>query len=283
MRIVVFTDLDATLLDSVTYSWNPAAEALDALRRRDASVVLVSSKTFAEMELLHRELDLVDPFVVENGGGIAFTHGSPVASELISCGTASSILNRGEFSLLALGAPYAELVRALEEISLETSFPLRGFASMSDMEVASLTGLRLQEAARARIREFDEPFTVADDSLSTVRKIQEAAGVRRLTAVKGGKFWHLLGHHGKGMAVSILIEAYRRVYPRLYTVGLGDSPNDFPFLELVDRPVLLGDSEAILAVPETLGAMRRNPTVGPAGWNEAMFGILDEMDARTPE
>ncbi|MBW2618114.1 MAG: HAD hydrolase family protein, partial [Deltaproteobacteria bacterium] len=42
---VVFTDLDGTLLDDQTYSYDEAAPALEKCRRLGAGVVLASSKT----------------------------------------------------------------------------------------------------------------------------------------------------------------------------------------------------------------------------------------------
>ncbi|MFH1116554.1 MAG: HAD hydrolase family protein, partial [Pseudomonadota bacterium] len=116
MKIVVFTDLDATLLDSDTYSWAPARESLQALKESDASVILVSSKTFAEMESLHRELELHDPFVIENGGGIFFHRESSVLSHISNL-SRHPAREYGRFVLLSLGTEYEGLVRSLAEIS----------------------------------------------------------------------------------------------------------------------------------------------------------------------
>ena len=69
-RLLVVTDLDGTLLDHETYSYAEAAPALAELRRRGIPLVLASSKTRAEMELLHAELGLSDPFICENGAAI---------------------------------------------------------------------------------------------------------------------------------------------------------------------------------------------------------------------
>lgn len=67
-RLLVFSDLDGTLLDHTTYSYAPARPALAALRARDALLILASSKTAAEMLPLHQELDLGEaPMIVENG------------------------------------------------------------------------------------------------------------------------------------------------------------------------------------------------------------------------
>jgi mannosyl-3-phosphoglycerate phosphatase len=276
MKPLVFTDLDATLLDSDTYSWAPATDALEALKERRASIVLVSSKTFAEMEPLHDELRLNDPFVVENGGGIVFRSELPIARQLQALGKATDSVLKGDLLMLPLGVRYDHLVTALAEISLETGIPLKGFATMSVDEVASLTGLGISEAERAKLRDFDEPFVIPDRADMPQDLIEAVAKQRGLTAVQGGRFWHLIGHEGKGRAVSLLIEAFRRQHSEVITIGLGDSPNDYPFLELVDIPVVLGAAHRGIILPESLKKARLTSETGPTGWNGAILAWLSE-------
>ncbi len=279
MKTVVFTDLDGTLLDSETYSWTPAAEALDALKERRASIVLVSSKTFAEMEPLHGELGLDDPFVVENGGGIVFSSEMSTTGQLVALGKATHPFPQGSLLMLPLGVRYEHLLSALAEISRETGILLRGFSEMSPEEVASLTGLGIREAERALIRNFDEPFLVTERAGMPEDVIENAARQRGLTAVEGGRFWHLLGHEGKGRAVSLLIEAFRAEFGNLVTIGLGDSPNDYPFLELVDIAVVLGGAEREVMLPGSLTNARLTSEGGAEGWNRAMLAWLTTEDA----
>jgi len=65
---VVFTDLDGTLLDHSSYSFEAARPALEGLRARRIPVVPCTSKTRAEVEEIRTRLRNRDPFVVENGG-----------------------------------------------------------------------------------------------------------------------------------------------------------------------------------------------------------------------
>ena len=74
-NLIVFTDLDGSLLDSTTYSFKAATPALNALREQGIPLVLVSSKTRAEMEPLRQRLGHCDPFIVENGGAVFVPHG----------------------------------------------------------------------------------------------------------------------------------------------------------------------------------------------------------------
>lgn len=278
MKIVVYTDLDATLLDADTYSWEPARPALEALRKRDSAIVLVSSKTVAEMLPLHRELGLQDPFVVENGGGVVMERTSPFSSYVQRQGLPIEDLGADDLVLIPLGTRYEMLLRELAEIKAEAGCEVRGFSSMSDAEIAQLTGLSLTDAGNARTRDFDEPFMIVEGAGDREASLRRAARHRGLIVVSGGRFLHLIGHEGKGRAVSLLMGAYNEVHDEVRTIGLGDSPNDYPFLELVDIPVLVG-------VPAESASLRQRPAnvrlyrlPGPHGWNAAVLEALAEVD-----
>ncbi|MCZ7625281.1 MAG: HAD-IIB family hydrolase [Candidatus Methylomirabilis sp.] len=66
--LVIFTDLDGTLLDYKTYSFDPARDALEKVRQRGIPLVLCTSKTRAEVARYRQRLNNDDPFIVENGG-----------------------------------------------------------------------------------------------------------------------------------------------------------------------------------------------------------------------
>lgn len=277
MKLLICTDLDGTLLDAETYSWRAAQPALQLLKFYECPIILVSSKTLAEMVPIQRDLGIVDPFIVENGGGIVFRPGTPVAAVLASQGRSSDVVGNGDLMMLPMGKKYQDLLVTLEEISSEVGSPLPGFGSMSDTEVSALTGLPLEEAARARVRHFDEPFIALREAPGLDDHIEQAAVRRGMMAVKGGRFWHLMGHGGKGEATSMLIECYRYLYGQIVVVGLGDSPNDFPFLEIVDIPVLLGMASGPASLPLTLPRRCRLGKPGPQGWSDAVLDILSEM------
>jgi len=274
MKIVVFSDLDATLLDPETYSWKPAERAIEALRKREAALVMVTSKTLSETVSLHEQLGFDDPFVFENGGGIAIRKDRPLREHLLSWEPKIEEFHREDFAVFALGTRYELLVRALGEISAEVGTPLFGFSAMSDEEVATATGLSAEQAAKSRMRLFDEPFVISQESAALVAKVQAAATRRGLAVVKGGRFWHLIGHSGKEKAVSILLTGFRKRYGEAVSIGLGDSPNDFPFLQLVGIPIILGKpskAEPASSLPERA---HRYDVPGPNGWNQAVLDTL---------
>jgi mannosyl-3-phosphoglycerate phosphatase len=69
-HILIFTDLDATLVDHDTYDFEAARTTLEMLRNKTVPVIICSSKTHAEIEVYRKRMDLRGPFIVENGGAI---------------------------------------------------------------------------------------------------------------------------------------------------------------------------------------------------------------------
>ena len=108
--MVVFTDLDGTLLRHEDYSWLPARAALAELRRRRIPLVIASSKTRAEIVRWRSRLGNRDPFISENGGALCIPPGAtPRTIPLAS-------MNRG-YLCVRFGAGYPRLRGCLKIIS----------------------------------------------------------------------------------------------------------------------------------------------------------------------
>src|SRR5512140_1360174 len=263
--MVVFTDLDATLLDHATYSFEPARPALDALAAAGVPVVLCTSKTRAETELWRRALENPHPFVIENGGAALIPlgyFGPDVRYDRIE----------GGYGVLEFGLPIAETRSALGAIRAATGLPLRGFGDMAVEEIAERCGFSLEYAELAARREYDEPFVGTGLlTLGAVVREAEAAGLRVVT---GGRFHHLVGGTDKGLAVRTLRGLFDRGGEPFLAVGLGDSPNDQPMLREVGLPVLVRRPDGRYADAVGLPGLIVAPYAGPEGWREAVLGIL---------
>jgi mannosyl-3-phosphoglycerate phosphatase len=264
---VIFTDLDGSLLDHDTYSWAEADEALSLCRRKNVPVVMVSSKTGAEMVVLAEAMRLSAPFISENGGGIfvpekAFDH--PPDGAIYKAGLWK----------YALGTPHAELVSALRLIREELGWDIRGFSDMDAGEISRLTGLGIREARLAAQRDFDEPFVVLDQVKPDVESLTRAARMRGLHVTAGGRFFHLHGASDKGRAMENVMRWYRTSRGAVTAVALGDSPNDFPMLERADYPVLIRSQRAFPELRQKIPRLIVTDQVGPKGWNQAVLDIL---------
>jgi mannosyl-3-phosphoglycerate phosphatase len=261
-KTVIFTDLDASLLDPKTYSFKEAMPALKLIREKGIPLVLCSSKTRPELELYRKRLQNKDPFVAENGGAVFV----PAGYFTILMGSAL----REEYVISAFGTSYEDLRTELARLRENMHLPVKGFGDMSVEEIAALTGLPQEEAALARAREFSEPFVFEQGVDERFLKAIEDRGLHWTQ----GKLYTLMGDHDKGSAVRLLKRWYESERGTLITIGLGDGLNDLALLKEVDHPVLIqredGSYDPRIEVPHLIRARG----VGPAGWNRALLELL---------
>lgn len=267
--LVVFSDLDGTLLDHDSYSFAPAEPALRLLRDKGIPLVLCSSKTRPEIEAVRSALGNDEPFIAENGGAVFLPAGRFPLESLPA-------RRLPGYDVVEFGTPYARLVEAIEGISRRFPGKLRAFHELTAGEVAGLTGLSPEDAGLALRREYDEPFVLSDPSLGEA--VRETVRPFGLTVVRGGRFFHLTGDNDKGRCVRFLSLLYALFLGRPVTsIGLGDSANDRPLLEAVDYPVLVrkpgGKYDPAVRLPGIFLA----PGEGPEGWNAAILDLVPRL------
>jgi mannosyl-3-phosphoglycerate phosphatase len=264
-NLIIFTDLDETLLERRTYSFQQAEPALALLREKGIPLVICSSKTMPEIERYCDQLDNHHPFVSENGGGI-----------FIPDGYFKDYLNytpesHGIYDEITLGTPYDELRGALSELKAE-GFNVRGFGDMDAGEVSSLTGLGPEEAELSLRRDFDEPFTY-DGDIDALRDSIRRKGLQ----LTEGRFFHLIGGYDKGKAVEVLKNLYRAALGEITTAALGDSPTDIPMLGCVDYPIVVRKDDGSYDSRVEVPGLIRAEGIGPAGWNSAVMELVKKF------
>ena len=272
MRQVVFADLDGTIFDMVTYSYEKSLAGINRLKEMGAPLIFCSAKTRAEQEVYRRKLGIFHPFIVENGGAIFIPRGYfPFSFEYHK--------SVAELLVIELGTPYKEVRQLLVKVRKEGGFQFRGFGDMSDEEVAEETGLDIESAKLAKQREYDETVVVASETKQShisageidkfLQKIKQAG----LNWTHGGRFYSIMGDNDKGKAVKIATGLYREMWGEIETIGLGDSLNDLPMLSVVDIPVLVQKKDSSWESID-LPRLRRIQGIGPEGWSRAIEEIM---------
>lgn len=269
--LLVFTDVDGTLLDHHTYSFSAARDALALLAREGVPLILCSSKTRAELEVLQRELAIVHPFISENGGAVFLPEGYfPFAVR-----GARAV---GGHLAIDFGVPYADVVGRLRATASALGIGVTGFHDLEDEGVARLCGLPVERARLARQREYDEAFLVhGPDAPGARRRLVQALEAGGLRCTTGGRFDHVSGRTDKARGLMVLRMLYRLArHRRIVTVGLGDGLNDLALLREVDIPIVVRNQAG-----RDSGALRRHlpfsrltSATGPSGWNEAIDQVV---------
>jgi mannosyl-3-phosphoglycerate phosphatase len=266
-KYIIFTDMDGTLIDHDTYSYEAALPALELISQRNIPLIFCTSKTRAELEVYSRELHIHHPLISENGGAIFIPIGYFNFSYEFDKTT-------DRYHIIELGESYELLRNILKKICIRIDCEVIGFGDMDVKQVSSECGLDMQSAALAKKRDYDEAFIILSPPEKAAQLEQEIL-IMGFNYTKGGRFYHIMGCNDKGKAVSILSSLYRQKWPDVTTIGLGDSLNDLPMLKEVDIGILLQKPGAIYDPAITEPSIRKGDGVGPAGWNRELINILE--------
>lgn len=249
--MIVFTDLDGTLLDHGSYDHAAAQPALDRLRKLGIPVVLASSKTAAEIAPLRDKLGFAHcPAIVENGAGLL-----PIGEATVA------------------GDDYTRIRATLDTLPPDLRGPFLGFGDMGPEGVAEATGLSPDQAALAVARQFSEPGLWLGDAPAGAAFIRALAD-NGVSAREGGRFLTLSLGRTKADQMGAILQGLHGAF----SVALGDAPNDVEMLEAADLGIIVANPHRP-PLPQLQGEMQghiiRTTLAGPQGWNAAMLDLLD--------
>ncbi|RJQ22601.1 MAG: HAD-IIB family hydrolase [Nitrospiraceae bacterium] len=269
-NLIIFTDLDGTLLDYDTYSFEKALPALQLIREKHIPLVICSSKTRIEIEHYRKKLGNSHPFISENGGGIF------IPKNYFNLRVESLEFREEQedtYTVIRLGARYDDLRKAMEQLRSE-GFNVRGFGDMTVKEISDVSGLSIAEAAMAKERDFDEPFFF-DGENHELPRLFEAVKAKGLKHTQG-RFLHILGNSDKGRAAAVLIDLYKKELGEITTLAIGDSLNDVPMLEKVDCPVIVRKHDGEHDERISIANLVKEDGTGPEGWARAVLRFIGE-------
>ncbi|MCY4358792.1 MAG: HAD-IIB family hydrolase [Gammaproteobacteria bacterium] len=257
--LLIFTDLDGTLMEHETYSMQAASEALAELNSRRIVPILNSSKTQQEMLAIQQRLGIDGPYICENGAALF---------NVSCCGPKK----QGK----VFGTPLSHWLNRVHQLRDQMKVRFEGFSDWTGTEIASLTGLNKDQAELSRQRQFSEPI-LWKDTAARFDEFCEALKAIDLQLTKGGRFVSIQGHFDKSTAMHWLRKEIAG--SDAITVALGDSPNDYAMLNAADIAVIIKSAKSDQIELNKPQYIIRSQWPGPAGWQEAIMEILSRMDS----
>jgi mannosyl-3-phosphoglycerate phosphatase len=266
--LVIFCDPDGSLLDHRMQPCGPTCEALEALADRCIPVVLCSSRTRAELELIQQEFCFRHPFISESGGAVYIPRGYFSA-------TSESAKIPG-YDVVPFGAPHQHVVETLQRTAKQLAIAVRSFNGMTVQEVADECRLSLAEARLAQLREYGEPFRILASDPAVHNRLLNALRRPGLRSVDGGRFHHLSAGADMRRSIRTLATLYRQHCGDILTLGVSAGVGDPSLLCEVDIPILVLNQDV-----DTAHALRKAPTAritreaGALGWDEAILSVIE--------
>lgn len=277
MKLLIFTDLDGSLLDHHNYSFSPAESLLKQLAGAGVPVIPNTSKTRAELAVIRKNLPGNDPFIVENGGAAYLPASSSLAISV-------NLIKKEGLYCKAFTRPRVFWLEKLAKLAPELQKMFQGFSEMSVEDLIRHTGLSTEEARLAREREYNEPilWLGSEKEKETVIQLLVADGG---VVLEGGRFLHLGGETDKAKAMHWLRAAYQEEEPdeQFTTIALGDSGNDRDMLEQADLAVVI--KSPVHPYPELKRSegVYYTEKVGPEGWVEGIMHHLNSLNIQLEE
>ncbi len=267
--VLIFTDLDGTLLNQDDYLYDEALPTIHKLQSAQIPIIPVTSKTQAEVASICSEIGLNDPFITENGSAIFMSKNE----DRFNLPLMTTEDNRYYYHLLGFNYESARIV--LQQMSATLQTNLIGFGDLSVKEICQLTGLSVTEGERAKQRDFSEPFLTPKNI--PAKLLLQTASLYNCTVVVGDRFSHLISQNsGKGNAVKWLLNNYKLKRKKTITIGLGNTPNDISLLENVDIAIVVPGKKGVHQ-----GLQHKNWRIaqasGSKGWSLAVEKIISQI------
>lgn len=256
-RLIIFTDLDGTLLDHESYRFDAASEALDKINRLSIPLIINSSKTYAEIVAIQQELNICQPFISENGAAV---HWPENTIEGLVWHSQSFAISR------------ERVLSVLSTLTKEHGVKYLGFAQCDVEALQALTGLSSDEAKRANLRGFSEPL-LWQDSNEALKLFSEALAQHQLFIQQGGRFLSVMSEANKANAMQWLCNHLGGDWQ---TIALGDSPNDELMLNAADIAVVIQSPRSADVRVDQCKQVIHTQLSGPEGWQWAMDKLLPD-------
>ena len=269
--IVIFTDLDGSLLDHHNYSHAAADGLLAELEEGAIPVIPVSSKTRSELLELRRELGNRHPFIAENGAAVYIPDGyfgfRPAET-----------LERAGYLVREFSQPRQHWLDKLQQVADRFPGDFSSFADLDSETIAEWTGLSLEAARRASQREYGEPIRWFGSETAKADFVATMQGMGA-TLLQGGRFLHLSGDCDKGRALAWLNRQYAmETGEEPLSIAIGDSQNDAAMLEAADHALIIQSPSHPSPELKRTDKVLISEAFGPQGWNEGVRKILTTIE-----
>ncbi len=267
--LLIFTDLDGSLLDHHNYRHDEADALLTQLADAAIPVIPVSSKTRSEIERLRYSLNNAEPFICENGAAICIPAG------YFTDQPAETVIDQ-QYWLKTFVKPRQHWLNIISNLKPQFGIDFTSFADAGIDGIIAMTGLDVHAAARAAHREYGEAIAW-HGSPARQKLFIEALQKAGAQVLQGGRFLHVSGACDKGQALQWLTQQYQYFYPqkKWQTLAIGDSDNDIAMLQQADLALLIPSPVHGLPTLKQRAGMFIAPHTGPRGWAAGVQVILN--------
>ena len=252
-KVLIFTDLDGSLLHRDTFEFGEIKDYLKQIISKGIFVIPNSSKTDKEILEFSYDLGLSLPYICENGAAI---HGL-------------DLLNKDLPKELILSREKEDVINVFKNIvPIKIQKKCKWLSEMDKKNQSLIFGLKDKKLKMALDRKYTIPFIFSGTKKekNQLSKIIKKDG---LCLQEGGRLINLTDRVNKAKALQVFVRFYKKYYKNVKTVAVGDNYNDLDMLKTSDFPCLVfNDKFTLDEIPINNLITTNKPS--PEGWADVI-------------
>ena len=260
-QIIIFTDLDGSLLNKDTFRFDEIEDYFRELVSKGIKIIPNSSKTEAELSDFNKLYNFNLSFIAENGSSI---HGL-------------NLIHGNLPNFISMGRTLDKIYEIYKEnIPNDLKQKIILISKLNYKEQEKIFGLPLDKIKLAMKRNHSIPikFTGSEVEKNELTKIINDAG---LTVQTGGRIMNICDNVNKSKAIIKTLELIKNeIKNEVITIGVGDNQNDIDMLKETDYSCLVKndnfDSSLI-----NIDNLIKSSEPSPMGWADVIKTAIQKI------
>ena len=260
-KILIFTDLDGSLLHRDTFKFDEIKDYLKQLISKGIFIIPNTSKTEKEILEFNNELGSSLPYISENGSAINGLDllNSNLPKELI--------LSREKDSLI-------KIFRELVPVNLQNK--CKWLSEMDKKKQSLIFGLEDDKLKMALDRKYTIPF-LFEGNKSERNELSKIIKNKGLALQEGGRVINLTDKVNKAKALQVFVRFFKKNNKNVKTIAVGDNYNDLDMLKTSEFPCLVfNDKFTLDEIPIKNLITTNKPS--PEGWADVIKKALVKVN-----
>ncbi len=260
-KILIFTDLDGSLLDRETFKFDKIKNYIIHLLSEGIFIIPNSSKTEKEIISFNRELGFELPYISENGSAII----------------GLNLLNKNFPNKIILSREKDDLIkifntRVPESLKNKCKLVLK----MDKKKQNSILGLSGTSLKNATNRNYTIPFLFEGSKIEK-GKLSKILKSHSLTLQEGGRVINLCDNVNKVKSMNKVVRIYKKIETNTKVIAVGDNYNDLDMLKNSDLPCLVFNDKFRLDQININNLLVSNKP-SPEGWADVIKKALVKLN-----
>ena len=260
-KILIFTDLDGSLLHRDTFKFDIIKDYLIKLLFKGIYIIPNTSKTEKEILEFNNELGSDLPYISENGASIK----------------GLNLLNSNLPKELILSREKDNLIKIFQEsVPIDLQNKCKWVSGMDKKKQSLIFGLKDEKLKIALDRKYTVPFKF-EGSKSEKNELSKIVKKKGIALQEGGRVINLTDKVNKAKALQVFVRFFKKNNKNVKTIAVGDNYNDLDMLKVSDYPCLVFNDKFTLDQIPINDLITTNKS-SPEGWVDVIKMALVQVN-----